>query len=263
MAFARLEREAWTDPGVASAYRELWREFVEPAIPRLLDAAQVGPGDQVLDVAAGPGPVSRATAARGAHPTALDFSRPMLRSIGPTLPRVQADAGRLPVRDASVDRVVSNLGLLHFPDPQSALAEAARVVRPGGIVAFSVWGADATALRVVPAALTALHLGPATPTAPGFFLFGEPGVFEAALRTAGLVPLPTERIAWSGTVRGVDAFWLMFRSGSARTRASILALPEPDQVRLHEEIVRRLEPYRSADGLAFPTSIVVGRGRRP
>jgi SAM-dependent methyltransferase len=263
MAFARLERDAWIDPGVAAAYAELWREFVEPAVPRLLDAAQVGSGDRLLDVAAGPGPVTRAVLARGARPIAVDFSRPMLRSIGPIVPRVQGDAGRLPLRDASVDRVVSNLGLLHFPDPPRALAEAARVVRPGGVVAFSVWGSDAAALRIVPAALTVLGLGSPSPRAPGFFLFGEPGVFETAMEAAGLVPLPTERIAWSGTVRGVDAFWRMFRSGSARTRASILALSESDQAKLHEEIVRRLEPFRTAEGLAFPTTVVVGRGRRP
>ncbi|MCI4325551.1 MAG: class I SAM-dependent methyltransferase [Thermoplasmata archaeon] len=263
MAFARLEREAWTDPGVATAYAELWREFVEPAIPRLLDAAQVAAGDRVLDVAAGPGPVGRAAAARGAEALALDFSWPMLQSIGPALPRIQGDAGHLPLRDASVDRVVSNLGLLHFPEPQRALAEAARVVRPGGVVAFSVWGADATALGVVPAALTSLGLTSPYPSAPGFFLFGEPGVFEAAMRSAGLVPLPTERISWNGTVRGFEAFWRMFRSGSARTRASILALSEGDQSRLRGEVTRQLEPYRTVDGLSFPTTVVVGRGRRP
>src|SRR5579863_8237378 len=99
MAFARLEHDAWTDPSVAAAYDELWTEFVAPAIPRLLDSALVGAGDRVLDVAAGPGPVTRAAAARGAHPVALDFSLPMLRSVGPTFPRVRANAACLPFRD--------------------------------------------------------------------------------------------------------------------------------------------------------------------
>ncbi|MCI4328419.1 MAG: methyltransferase domain-containing protein [Thermoplasmata archaeon] len=262
MAFARLERDAWTDPSVAAAYHDLWTQFVAPAIPRLLDSALVGSGDRVLDVAAGPGPVSRAAAARGADPVALDFSLPMLRSIGPNVPRVRADAMRLPIRSASVDRVVSNLGLLHFPEPEVALREAARVVRPGGVVAFSVWGAEAKALTIIPDSLRALGLSSTSPAAPGFFRFGEPGTFEGAMRTAGLIPLPSERVEWSGPVQDPAAFWRMFRSGSARTRASILALSEADQLRLQGEVERRLKPFQVGDTLAVPTTVVVGRGRR-
>jgi SAM-dependent methyltransferase len=263
MAFARLEREAWTDPAVANAYAGLWREFVAPGIPKLLQAALVGPGDRLLDVAAGPGPVSRAALGLGARPVALDFSVPMLRSIGDFVPRVHGDAGALPFRSGSFDRVVSNLGLLHFPDPERAVRDAARVVRPGGVVALSVWGADAAALTIVPAALSALGLATTSHSAPGFFQFGEPGVFEATMRSAGLVPLPTERVAWSVVVRDPEAFWAMFREGSARTRASILGLTEGDQGRLHDEVVRRLEPYHAREGVALPTTVVIGRGRRP
>jgi SAM-dependent methyltransferase len=263
MAFAQLERDAWTNPSVASAYAELWREFVAPAIPRLLDAALVGSNDRLLDVAAGPGPVSLSALGRGARPVAYDFSDPMLRSVGPKLPRVRGDAATLPFRDRSFDRVVSNLGLLHFPDPETAIVEAARVVKPGGVVAFSVWGPDATALTVIPQALRAQ--GPVAPSlnAPGFFRYGEPGAFEATMRSAGLIPLPSERIAWDGVVANPEAFWRMFREGSARTRASITGLGPDEQARLHDEVVRRLAPYQTAHGLAVPTTVIVGRGRRP
>ncbi|MCI4320927.1 MAG: methyltransferase domain-containing protein [Thermoplasmata archaeon] len=263
MTFAELERAAWNDPKVAVAYAALWRDFVAPSIPQLLDAALVGPGDSVLDVAAGPGPVSAAAAARGARPVALDFSMAMLRLGDPAIPKIRAGAARIPARDATFDRVVSNLGLLHLPEPDAAIREAARVVRPGGVVAFSVWGPDALALTIVPRALADLGLVRPGPAGPGFFRFGEPGAFEAAMRDAGLVPMESSRVAWNGPLASSDALWRMFHEGSARTRAAILALSEADQARLKDEVVRRVESFREGDRYAVPTTVVIGRGRRP
>jgi SAM-dependent methyltransferase len=248
MAFARLERDAWTDPAVADAYDRLWAAFVAPSIPRLLDAALVGPGDRILDVATGPGPVSRGALARGADPVALDFSLPMLRKGDPHVPRIRADAARLP---------------LHVPDPEGALREAARAVRPGGVVAFAVWGPAATALTIVPSSIQALGIAPPSHAAPGFFRFGEPGAFEVAMRNAGLLPLPTEHIEWAGTIPEPEVFWGMFHDGSARTRASILALGTDDRERLHAEVLRRVREFRVGTAFEVPTSVVVGRGRRP
>ena len=262
MTFARLERDAWTDPGVAGAYAVLWSDFVAPSIEPLLEAAFVGAGEQVLDIAAGPGPVSRAVRHRKAEPVALDFSGAMLAGLDPTLRRLRADAAHLPIRDGRFHRAVSNLGLLHFPDPECAIREAARVVRPGGTVAFSVWAPDAKALTIVPESLAALGAGPTSHGAPGFFRYAEPGTFEASMRGAGLLPLSTERFAWDGPVRDAETFWRMFREGSARTRASILALSSADRERLHHEVVQRADAFRAPSGLRVPTSVVIGRGRR-
>ena len=52
---------------------------------------------------------------------------------------VEGDAAALPLPDESFDAVVIGFGLLHLPDPASALAEAHRVLKPGGRLAFSVW----------------------------------------------------------------------------------------------------------------------------
>ncbi len=103
-------------------------------------------GGTALDVGSGPGNVT-ASLARAAGPDGLalgvDISEPMLaRAVrgeaGPQVGFLRADAQRLPLRDNTVDAVVSIAVLQLIPDPAAALAEMARVLRPGGRLAVMV-----------------------------------------------------------------------------------------------------------------------------
>lgn len=94
-------------------------------------------GGHILDVAAGPGNVSKALLIEGARlVTALDLSYNMLaegaRRGLPDIQWVNGDGQSLPFPDASFDAVTISFGLRNIPDPQRALAEFARVTRPGG-----------------------------------------------------------------------------------------------------------------------------------
>ena len=96
-------------------------------------------GGRVLDVAAGPGNVAVELVARGAvRVTALDLSYNMLaegaRRHPPGIDWVNGDAQNLPFEDDSFDAVTISFGLRNVPDPQRALREFARVLRPGGRV---------------------------------------------------------------------------------------------------------------------------------
>lgn len=106
---------------------------------RVTAAAAEPSGARVLDVAAGPGNVARELLARGARDvTALDLSYNMLaegaRQGLPDVLWVNGDGQHLPFPDASFDAVTISFGLRNIPDPQRALAEFARVLRPGGRV---------------------------------------------------------------------------------------------------------------------------------
>lgn len=112
----------------------LWRR----AVARAVDAR---PGSRVLDVAAGTGSSSLPFAAAGAVVVPCDFSLGMLQ-VGKhgqhgkhghrELPFVAGDALRLPFADASFDAVTISFGLRNISDIDAALAEMARVTRPGG-----------------------------------------------------------------------------------------------------------------------------------
>lgn len=96
------------------------------------------PGERILDVAAGTGTSSAALARNGARVIAADFSEGMLRlgrlrqQHNPFIEFVHADAMALPFGDASFDAVSISFGLRNIADPRGALAEFARVLKPGG-----------------------------------------------------------------------------------------------------------------------------------
>ena len=118
-------------------------------------------GGIALDVGSGPGNVT-ASLARAAGPDGLalgvDISEPMLaRAVraegGPQVGFLRADAQRLPFRDATFDAVVSFAMLQLIPEPSAALAEMARVLRPGGrvVVMVPTAGRSAAVMRLLPA----------------------------------------------------------------------------------------------------------------
>ncbi|MGH8968864.1 MAG: demethylmenaquinone methyltransferase [Actinomycetes bacterium] len=122
------ERYDLTNDVLSMGQTRSWRR----AVGRAVDA---GPGDRVLDLAAGTGSSSMPFAVAGAHVVPCDFSLGMLR-VGkrehPGLGFVAGDALRLPFADGSFDAVTVSFGLRNVADPDDALREMLRVTRLGG-----------------------------------------------------------------------------------------------------------------------------------
>lgn len=100
---------------------------------RTTESLNLRPGERVLDVAAGTATSTAHLASTGAHCVATDFSLGMLRKgEGKGVPRIAADALRLPFADDSFDAVTISFGLRNIVDVNAALAEMRRVTKPGG-----------------------------------------------------------------------------------------------------------------------------------
>ena len=132
---------------VTRSAAEIYEEFFVPALfwqwaPIVADAAGIGGGQRVLDVACGTGVLAREAASRGASLTGLDRNEGMLATARRIAPAVEWKAGRaeqLPFADGSFDAVVSQFGLMFFDDRAGALREMARVLKSGGRLAVAVW----------------------------------------------------------------------------------------------------------------------------
>jgi len=130
---------------------------------RVLRSVGIGPGDVVADVACGSGDFCVLGASAGASVVGIDPSTGMLdvaRGRVPDANLVEAFAETLPLADTSVDAVTCGFALRNFTDLQAALAEMARVLRPGGTAAlldvsvprsrFVAWGHHLWFDRAVP-----------------------------------------------------------------------------------------------------------------
>ena len=127
-----------------------WAQFAEPhnepLFTAILDATGTGPGTRLLDLGCGTGLLLTLAQARGATVTGLDVTPGLLQIARDRLPTAelwQADIASLPFGDAGFD-VVTGVNAFQFAaDPPAALAEAGRVVRPGGLVAVGTFAGPA------------------------------------------------------------------------------------------------------------------------
>ena len=113
----------------------LWRRFLVSRVPRY---------GHVLDVATGTGLVAAELVRRGHEVTGVDQSAEMLevarRRFSGTVELVEASAENLPFADESFDHLTVTYLLRYVADPAATMAELARVVRPGGLVASLEFG---------------------------------------------------------------------------------------------------------------------------
>ena len=130
-------------------------EWILESGERVVEAAGVEPGMDVLDVACGTGNATLPAARAGARVTGLDFAPGLLevareRAADAMLEIdfVEGDAQALPFGDATFDRVVSTFGHMFAPDHRRTADEMKRVLRPGGVIAVACWAPDGSIGRM-------------------------------------------------------------------------------------------------------------------
>jgi SAM-dependent methyltransferase len=121
----------------AGAYERARPEYPAAALEWLAGEVGLGPGRDVVDLAAGTGKLTRPLAAMGCRVIAVEPVTEMRARIGHGIPALQGTAEAIPLHTASAD-VVTVGQAFHWFEAPAALAEITRVLRPGGALAL-VW----------------------------------------------------------------------------------------------------------------------------
>jgi ubiquinone/menaquinone biosynthesis C-methylase UbiE len=263
-AVGAFEHAGWQR--AASRYGNSFAHATAPYIAPLLKAAEISPGQCLLDVACGPGHLAAAAAARGATAHGLDFSAEMVgvaRRAHPEVVVTEGDAEELPYPDGTFHAVVSSFGIHHVPRPKLALAECKRVLKPNARIAFTVWAApeENTAWRLVFDAI-ARHGNPSTidTLVPGALNRIDQcmGILEAAAfadRSADIV-----RSEW--LLRDGRALLAALSAGTVRMAALIAAQKPSALAAIADDVDNRARHFRRGENIAIPIAAILARGRK-
>ena len=264
-AFHDFEHTGWER--AAEFYGDAFGALTAQTAGPMLDAVDASGGTRLLDVACGPGFIAGAAADRGALVTGLDFSAAMVAQARQRLPALtfrEGDAEALPFEAGSFDAVVMNFGLLHLARPDAALADAHRVLRPGGRYAFTVWSEQAMAFRL---ALRAIeehgNAQVPLPEGPAFFRFSDVAETERTLAAIGFSDVEVRELPIAWRPPSADAVFDALSRGGVRT-AAVLRGQTPEALTAIRDAVRRgIEAYAHDGDFNIPMPAVLASARKP
>jgi len=191
----------------ASTYNRIWTRYLTRSIDLTVEHLSLGGTARVLDVGCGTGLLLKRLSR--SHPevelVGVDLSPQMLaiaqRCLAGQASIAVADAVALPVQDSAVDVLVSSSVFHYLPEPEQALTEWRRVMRPGGQLVIIDWCRDFTTMRVLDLVLR--HIDPAHVRTRGTT------EFHALLTAAGFINIEVQR-------HGQGWFWGMMAATAAR-----------------------------------------------
>jgi SAM-dependent methyltransferase len=254
------------------ASQQMLREFGAPVSRWLIDAIDPRRGQSVLELAAGLGETGLAAAELVAPLGGViisDQAEAMLagareRALELGLSNVEfrvlnAEWIDLPV--ASVDAVLCRWGYMLMADPQAALSETRRILRPGGRVALAVWDqlehnpwGRLPALELIERGLSA----PPAAGTPGPFALGSAERVRELLDQAGFVDGHVETIELRRRHPSFQDLWDSTLDLSRSFHDAVLARPEAEIEQIKASLATRLEPYLTPEGgLAIPARTLV------
>jgi SAM-dependent methyltransferase len=248
----------------------------QPVTDALVEYAQPEAGMHVIDLASGTGEPAITLASRvgpQGHVTAIDLSADLLeiaekRAHSRALTNFsthKTDAHALPFANDSFDLGTSRFGVMFFRDPQKALGELRRVLRPGARACFLAWGSfDQPYWSSTVGTVHQLIGGPLLPPdEPNPFRFASSGSLSAVLRAAGFesVEEQTRTVPWTWP-GSPEEVWEQMKAISVPFRPLLDRVPADYWPQVDAEVCREVARYSDGENISFGASVVLASGRK-
>ena len=254
------------------------RTMFVPLTRALIEQARIAPGQSVIDVAGGSGEPSL-TIAEAVGPLGFVMCTDAIAEMVAVAEREALDRGlknvkfrqctadSLPFANELFDVAVSRLGVMFFPDPLAAVREMLRVIKPGGRVAFAVWGkSDINPYACVVTGVLSRYVPPTplTPDAPDAFRFAEPGKLVRILEDAGAIDVNECAVKFDiAAPLSPEEFWTMRSEISETLREKLKTLSSEDKRRLADEVQEAVREFFPDGHMRFPAQMLIVSGAKP
>jgi SAM-dependent methyltransferase len=228
----------------------------------MVELLEPGPGQRILELAAGPGETGFRTLANiqpGGKLVVTDIAPEMVaaarrRAVALGLDNVSfgvEDMAELSLPDQSVDSVLCRFGLMLVPELDRAAGQIARVLRPGGNAVLAVWGSPERNPWMTATGRATVELGLVDPPdrdAPGPFRLSDPERLKSVIAAAGLEVTQVEeaQVAWEAA--SMDEWWEASCDMSPTLGALLAQLPAERASELRLRAAAHLNEYLSPDG---------------
>jgi ubiquinone/menaquinone biosynthesis C-methylase UbiE len=233
----------------AAGYDQAVGRSTGQAIPALLRAARLGPGQRVLDIATGTGLAAEAAAAvvgptgsvvaADISPAMIERARRRLAGL-PNVSVAVEDGQSLSFADGDFDAVLCNMGLMYFPDPARGLAESRRVLRQGGRAAVSVnTTPERSNIQRINVTI-GRHMPSLAEAAARLFSLGDEARLRGLFEGAGFQDVEIATETWRLTFSSFDAYFEPVERGGGSTGETYTGLPEEVRRAVREEVRRDL-----------------------